>query len=47
MHEGFEFDWEEMDLFNSPSRSHEMAAGANVWPDPAIAPGFREALLQY
>ena len=51
MHEGFELGWEELapradDSDEKHARDGAMA-GANVWPDPAVAPGFRESVLRY
>ena len=49
MHEGFELGWEELaPRADDEKRARDGAmAGANVWPDPAVAPGFRGSVLGY
>jgi isopenicillin N synthase-like dioxygenase len=48
LHEGFDLGWE--DSSSGTVRSSEddgSMAGENVWPDEALLPGFRRAVLQY
>jgi isopenicillin N synthase-like dioxygenase len=48
LHEGFDLGWE--DPGSGAVRSLEddgSMAGENVWPDDALLPGFRRAVLEY
>ena len=48
LHEGFDLGWE--DPGSGTVRSSEddgSMAGENVWPDEALLPGFRRAVLEY
>ncbi len=48
LHEGFDLGWE--DPGSGTVRSSEddgSMAGENVWPDDALVPGFRRAVLEY
>jgi len=48
VHEGFDVGWEDPDsgIVRSSEDDGSMA-GENVWPDGALLPGFRRAVLEY
>jgi hypothetical protein len=46
-HEGFEFGYEDLEAHNSSPDPSAHSGKANIWPDSAISPGFREAVLTY
>ncbi|KAH9066131.1 2OG-Fe-II oxygenase [Lactarius deliciosus] len=48
VHEGFDLGWEDpdTDIVRSSKEDGPMA-GENIWPDDALLPGFRQAVLEY
>lgn len=48
LHEGFDLGWEEpVTGAVRSSKEDGSMAGVNVWPDEAVHPGFRQAVLEY
>ncbi|KAH9171670.1 2OG-Fe-II oxygenase [Lactarius sanguifluus] len=48
VHEGFDLGWEDPGTgVVRSSKDYGPMAGENIWPDDALLPGFRQAVLEY